>query len=38
VSGTIDPSHEHVSVAFIDSGTLSDDELPAAYKQLIARR
>lgn len=34
----IDPSPEHTSVALLDPGTLRDDELPAAYKQLIARQ
>jgi ADP-ribose pyrophosphatase YjhB (NUDIX family) len=38
VSESISPSDEHSTVAFLDPGTLSDDELPPAYKRLIARR
>lgn len=30
-------SHEHVCVGFRDPATLSDDELPLAYRQLIAQ-
>jgi hypothetical protein len=35
---SISPSDEHTRVAFLDPGTLSDDELSPAYKRLIARR
>ena len=36
-SEAVTPSHEHTAVAFLDPATLSDDELPPAYKWLIAR-
>ena len=35
---TITASHEHEAVAFRDPTTLSDHELPVAYRQLIAQR
>ena len=34
----LSPSHEHKSLAFMDPSALPDEELPAAYKQLIASR
>jgi ADP-ribose pyrophosphatase YjhB (NUDIX family) len=37
-SEPISPSDEHSTVAFLDPRGLSDDELPPAYKRLIARR
>jgi 8-oxo-dGTP diphosphatase len=36
--GRLRKSHEHESVAFLDTSRLSDDELPAAYRELIERR
>jgi ADP-ribose pyrophosphatase YjhB (NUDIX family) len=38
VLSPISPSEEHSTVAFVDPGTLSDDELPIAYKWLLSRR
>ena len=38
VSDELSPSHEHVSLAFLDPAGLNTSELPAAYARAIARQ